>query len=123
MGIKNILAINDEGHHCYREKPQQAEELDLKGDEKKEAEKKQRGRPPVDQRPGDCHPQIRCYPGHRTCRQRRSFLRGSGYAEGHIVPWTMSDFLADGCNRIWDCQTAASARCRQHSWQRDAHVP
>ena len=21
LGIKNILAINDEGHHCYREKP------------------------------------------------------------------------------------------------------
>jgi type III restriction enzyme len=21
MGIKNILVINDEGHHCYREKP------------------------------------------------------------------------------------------------------
>jgi type III restriction enzyme len=21
MGMKNILAINDEAHHCYREKP------------------------------------------------------------------------------------------------------
>ncbi len=23
MGLKNILAINDEAHHCYREKPHQ----------------------------------------------------------------------------------------------------
>jgi type III restriction enzyme len=40
MGMKNILVINDEAHHCYREKPQEAEDdEDLKGDEKKEAEK------------------------------------------------------------------------------------
>src|SRR5450830_1659834 len=25
MGLKNILAINDEGHHCYREKPEKEE--------------------------------------------------------------------------------------------------
>src|SRR6266852_1754653 len=35
MGIKNILAINDEAHHCYREKPPTEEEEDLKGDERK----------------------------------------------------------------------------------------
>ena len=39
MGIKNILVLNDEAHHCYREKPDADEEEDLKGDEKKEAEK------------------------------------------------------------------------------------
>ena len=39
MGMKNILVINDEAHHCYREKPEDADEEDLKGDEKKEAEK------------------------------------------------------------------------------------
>jgi type III restriction enzyme len=39
MGIKNILAINDEAHHCYREKPKDADDEDLKGDEKKEADK------------------------------------------------------------------------------------
>src|SRR3989442_15263656 len=32
MGMKNILAINDEAHHCYREKPKDADEEDLKGD-------------------------------------------------------------------------------------------
>ena len=39
MGMKNILVLNDEAHHCYREKPEQTEDEDLKGDEKKEAEK------------------------------------------------------------------------------------
>jgi type III restriction enzyme len=32
MGMKNILAINDEAHHCYREKPPDPDEEDLKGD-------------------------------------------------------------------------------------------
>jgi type III restriction enzyme len=39
MGMKNILDINDEAHHCYREKPNADGNEDLKGDEKKEAEK------------------------------------------------------------------------------------
>jgi type III restriction enzyme len=39
MGMKNVLAINDEAHHCYREKPGEELEGDLKGDDKKEAEK------------------------------------------------------------------------------------
>ena len=39
MGMKNILAINDEAHHCYREKPEKDEEEEaLKGDEREEAE-------------------------------------------------------------------------------------
>ena len=39
MGMKNILVLNDEAHHCYREKPPEADDAELKGDEKKEAEK------------------------------------------------------------------------------------
>ena len=39
MGMGNILVINDEAHHCYREKPGVKVEGDgLKGDDKKEAE-------------------------------------------------------------------------------------
>jgi type III restriction enzyme len=34
MGMKNILVINDEAHHCYREKPKDPDDEDLKGDEK-----------------------------------------------------------------------------------------
>ena len=38
MGLKNIMVINDEAHHCYREKQTpEEEEGQLKGDEKKEA--------------------------------------------------------------------------------------
>jgi type III restriction enzyme len=40
MGMKNILVLNDEAHHCYREKAgAEDEDEDLKGDEKKEAQK------------------------------------------------------------------------------------
>ena len=39
MGIKNIMILNDEAHHCYREKPGDDAEGKFKGDEKKEADK------------------------------------------------------------------------------------
>ena len=40
MGMKRILALNDEAHHCYREKPAgEDEEGPLKGDDRKEAER------------------------------------------------------------------------------------
>ena len=39
MGMKNILVMNDEAHHCYREKPDDGDNEDLKGDDRKEAEK------------------------------------------------------------------------------------
>jgi type III restriction enzyme len=38
MGLKNILVINDEAHHCYRSKPPEEDDEDLKGDDRKEAE-------------------------------------------------------------------------------------
>jgi type III restriction enzyme len=39
MGMKHILVLNDEAHHCYREKPDADDNEELKGDDKKEAEK------------------------------------------------------------------------------------
>jgi len=40
MGMKNTMVLNDEAHHCYREKPpEEDEEGDLKGEDRKEAEK------------------------------------------------------------------------------------
>ena len=42
MGMKHIMAFNDEAHHCYREKPEQdSDEGKLTGDDRKEAEKSQ----------------------------------------------------------------------------------
>ena len=91
MGMKNILVINDEAHHCYREKPGQDDEGDLKGDDKKEAEKNNEaarlwisGLEVVNRKLGVTRViDLSATP---------FFLRGSGYAEGTLFPWTMSDF-------------------------------
>ena len=91
MGMKNILVLNDEAHHCYREKPQDADDEDLKGDEKKEAEKNNEaarlwisGLEAVNRKLGLARViDLSATP---------FFLRGSGYAEGTLFPWTMSDF-------------------------------
>lgn len=40
MGTKGLMVLNDEAHHCYREKPggaDESEEAELKGDDRKEA--------------------------------------------------------------------------------------
>jgi len=39
MGMKNIMVLNDEDHHCYRKKPPEEGDIVLKGEERKEAEK------------------------------------------------------------------------------------
>ena len=92
MGMKNILVLNDEAHHCYREKPdEENEEGELKGDARKEAKKNAEA--------------ARLWisgieKANRKLGVRRVidlsatpfFLRGSGYAEGTLFPWTMSDF-------------------------------
>ena len=81
MGFKSILVLNDEAHHCYREKPPEADDAELKGEEKKEAEKNNQA--------------ARLWifgleTGNRKLGISRVidlsatpfFLRGSGYAEG-----------------------------------------
>lgn len=91
MGMKNILAINDEAHHCYREKPLEIDDEELKGDDKKEAEKNNEaarlwisGLEAVNRKLGLSRViDLSATP---------FFLRGSGYAEGTLFPWTMSDF-------------------------------
>jgi type III restriction enzyme len=91
MGLKQILVLNDEAHHCYREKPDTDENDDLKGDEKKEAEKNNEaarvwisGLEAVNRKLGVSRViDLSATP---------FFLSGSGYAEGTLFPWTMSDF-------------------------------
>jgi type III restriction enzyme len=39
MGLKHIVVLNDEAHHCYREKPQAENGDKLKGEDKEEAKK------------------------------------------------------------------------------------
>ena len=91
MGMKNIWVLNDEGHHCYRHKPGEDDEGTLKGDDRKEAEKNSEA--------------ARVWISGLEVVKRRLgvrqvvdlsatpfFLRGSGYAEGTLFPWTVSDF-------------------------------
>ncbi|MBC6402353.1 MAG: DEAD/DEAH box helicase family protein [Hyphomonadaceae bacterium] len=90
MGIKNIIVINDEAHHCYRERPD-SEQPKLTGDARREAEQNSRA--------------ARLWiNGIEAFRRRLGvgrvydlsatpfFLSGSGWAEGTLFPWTVSDF-------------------------------
>jgi type III restriction enzyme len=91
MGLKNIIVLNDEAHHCYREKPGEPGDDAMKGEEKQEAEKNNEA--------------ARLWISGLEAANRKLgitrvidlsatpfFLRGSGYAEGTLFPWTMSDF-------------------------------
>lgn len=91
MGLKNIMVLNDEAHHCYQEKPGPSEEIDLKGEDKKQAENdKEAARLWING--------LKAVQGKLGLSQvvdlsaTPFFLRGSGYAEGTLFPWTMSDF-------------------------------
>jgi type III restriction enzyme len=91
MGMKNVMAVNDEAHHCYREKSGEDDEPDLKGDDRKEAEKNQEAARVWISGLETVHRQLGLY---RVVDLSATpfFLRGSGYAEGTLFPWTMCDF-------------------------------
>ena len=91
MGMKNIMALNDEAHHCYREKPGEGQEGDLKGDARKEAE---RNREAARVWISGLEIIARKIGINRVIDLSATpfFLSGSGYAEGTLFPWTMSDF-------------------------------
>lgn len=90
MGIKNIVVINDEAHHCYRDR-RDNDLYELKGDEKKEAQKENEA--------------ARLWINGIEAFKRKLgvravydlsatpfFLKGSGYVEGTLFPWVVSDF-------------------------------
>ncbi len=79
-----------EAHPCYREKPLEADDEELKGDEKKEAEKNNEaarlwisGLEAVNRKLGVTR--VFDLSAHRSSYR-------IGYAEGTLFPWTMSDF-------------------------------
>jgi type III restriction enzyme len=101
MGLKNIVVLNDEAHHCYRERAIDHDAADdddhddsngrLRGEEKDEAKKNNEA--------------ARLWISGLEVAKRKLgllaiydlsatpfFLRGSGYAEGTLFPWTMCDF-------------------------------
>ncbi len=92
LALKSIVVLNDEAHHCYRERaggPQ--EEEPLKGDDLAEAKTNNEA--------------ARLWISGIEALQRKIgvrtvydlsatpfFLRGSGYDEGTLFPWVVSDF-------------------------------
>ncbi len=91
MGMRNILVLNDEAHHCYREKPGPADEDIAKGDEQDEAQRNSDAARLWITGLEAVHRKL----GVRTVFDLSAtpfFLSGSGYVEGTLFPWTMSDF-------------------------------
>lgn len=83
-----VLVINDEAHHCYREKPLDEK---LTGEDRKEADENNKA--------------ARVWINGLEALSKKMnvnavidlsatpyFLRGSGYSEGTLFPWTVYDF-------------------------------
>ncbi|WP_043540522.1 BPTD_3080 family restriction endonuclease [Salinarimonas rosea] len=89
LALKNVVVLNDEAHHCYREKPRSEE--DLTAEDKEEAKQNNEA--------------ARLWISGLEALARKGklravydlsatpfFLRGSGYREGTLFPWVVSDF-------------------------------
>lgn len=91
LTMKNVVVINDEAHHCYRERPGTHAEDDLKGEEKEEAkENNEAARLWINGIEA-----LKRKVGVRAVYDLSAtpfFLRGSGYEEGTLFPWVVSDF-------------------------------
>lgn len=91
LGTKrNIVVLNDEAHHCYRRRPDTEDEK-LTGDDRLEA--KQRDEEARIWITGI--EAIKAKIGVRSIYDLSAtpfFLRGSGYPEGTLFPWVVSDF-------------------------------
>jgi type III restriction enzyme len=87
---KNLIVINDEAHHCYRRKPDEIDET-LTTEEKNELKARDEeakiwisGIEAVKKKIG-----VR---GVYDLSATPFFLKGSGYPEGTLFPWVVSDF-------------------------------
>jgi len=95
MGLQGVLVINDESHHCYRHKVTgngaSEDDDDLEPDEQEEAKKNtEAARLWI-----SGIEIVKRKLGVRTIFDLSAtpfFLRGSGYAEGTLFPWTVCDF-------------------------------
>ena len=127
---RNIVVINDEAHHCYRRKP--PEEVDeaaggvlvdkLAGDDRKEAQdREEEARVWISGLEA-----IKAKIGVRAIYDLSAtpfFLRGSGYPEGTLFPWVVSDFsLIDAieCGIVKVPRVPVADDCHD---RRPAHLP
>ncbi|MDZ7711768.1 MAG: DEAD/DEAH box helicase family protein [Rhodovibrio sp.] len=91
------IVLNDEAHHCYRERPDAAEARKLSTEEKAEAKRNQEaarlwinGVEAVNRQLGkDGRGGVKAV---YDLSATPFFLRGSGYPEGRLFPWVVSDF-------------------------------
>lgn len=98
LNFERVNVINDEAHHCYRHKVGGDEEDKLSGDDKKEAAENEEaarlwinGIEALDRQ----LKKARRTGGVRAVYDLSAtpfFLRGSGYREGTLFPWVVSDF-------------------------------
>ena len=89
---KNIIVINDEAHHCYRRRVGgEMDEATLGGEDKKDAQKRnEEARIWISGLEA-----IKAKVGVKAIYDLSAtpfFLRGSGYKEGNLFPWVVSDF-------------------------------
>jgi type III restriction enzyme len=89
-GKKNIVVINDEAHRCYRRRPEPDADT-LTGEERQEAKKRDEearvwltGLEAVKSKIG--------VKAVYDLSATPFFLKGSGYPEGTLFPWVVSDF-------------------------------
>ncbi len=91
ISMKNVMVINDEAHHCYRTKSSRFEESKKNYEERDEANKNSE----------KAHLWISGIESLKRNVNIRTvidlsatpfFLSGSGYREGTLFPWTISDF-------------------------------
>ena len=120
-GKKNIIVINDEAHHCYRRKPD-AEAETLSGEDRSEAEKREEearvwlsGLEAVKNKIG--------VKAIYDLSATPFFLKGSGYPEGTLFPWVVSDFSLIDAIESGHRESAARARGRQLDDRRAADLP
>lgn len=88
---KNLIVLNDEAHHCYRRKPEETDEELLTSEEKSEVRNREEeakiwisGIEAVKRKVG-----VRAI---YDLSATPFFLKGSGYPEGTLFPWVVSDF-------------------------------
>ena len=96
MAMKQVLVINDEAHHCYREKPlpeDEREKIQLSSEEKAEAKSNREaarmwisGIEALGRKIGKGQQKV------IDLSATPFFLASSGYTEGTLFPWTTSDF-------------------------------
>jgi type III restriction enzyme len=90
LGRKNVVVLNDEAHHCYRHKVGGDEE-DLTGEDREEAKKNEEAAR-VWINGIEAFAATIGIEAIYDLSATPFFLRGSGYGEGKLFPWVVSDF-------------------------------